>query len=151
MTSWTFSAFGPIPVPQPSPLTLGAQKMKFGLHDHTYEGVKTDMGTAHPGHDLHQTAVEGQPEMAHSANKDTKTSFGSPGCGGGSVGSARPLSTTTPRYGVLILEINPPGSTLLRRHRNLPVLRVGTLASLSVKRGNLRNPCRHIDGARAVC
>ena len=92
--------------------------MKLGLHDHTYGGVKTDMGTTHPGPDLHQTAVEDQPETVRSANEGTNMSFGSPGCGGGSVESARPLSTTTLRYGVPILEINPPGPTPLHRHQN---------------------------------
>ena len=90
--------------------------MKLGLHDHTYGGVKTDMGTTHLGPDLHQTAVEDQPEMVRSANEGTNTSFGLPGCGGGSVKSAPPLSTTTLQYGVLILEINPPGPTPLHRH-----------------------------------
>ena len=95
--------------------------MKLGLRDHTYGGVKMDMGTAHPGPDLHQTAVEDQPETVRSVNEGTNTSFGLPGCGGGSVESAHPLSTLstrTLRYGAPILEINPPGSTPLHRHRN---------------------------------
>ena len=95
--------------------------MELGLHDHTYGGVKTDMGTAYPGPDLHQIVVEDQPETVRSANEGTNTSFGLPGCGGGSVESVRPLSilsTTTPRYGVPILEINPPGPTPLYRHQD---------------------------------
>ena len=95
--------------------------MKLGLHDHTYGGVKTDMGTTHPGPDLHQIAVEDQPETVRSANEGTNTSFGSPRRGGGSVESARPLSTLstrTLRYGAPILEINPPGPTPPHRLQN---------------------------------
>ena len=106
--------------------------MKLGLHDHMYGGVKTDMGMTHPGPNLHQTAVEVQPETVHSANEGTDTSFGLPGCGGGSTKSGRPLSTTTLQYGVPILEINPPGPTPLHRHQNLSLPCESTPKLLSV-------------------
>ena len=46
------------------------------------------IGTAHPGP---STVIGHQLETVHSANEGTDTSFGSPGCGSGSVESVLPF------------------------------------------------------------
>ena len=111
---------------------------------------KTGTGTAHPGPDLHQTAVEDQPETVLGKRRHQHELWFA-WLWSDSVESALPLSMTNPRYRVLVLEINPPDPTPLHRHQNLslPCESTPELHSLG-KRGDLGDPRRCADGARAV-